>query len=229
MIAGLGERSGLRYQLDVRLAAQQNLHEISEAGMILNKHDTYLLCPCFRIHSKIPCGKGTRNRTLVPCSTSLSISSSPPMREARSRMLFRPTPGELSDPTPRPVVSDLDEKFAPIHLDAHRNPHRLRVPTGVGERLLDYARDLRSGLSQRRRGNLFSHLQAYLESPGHRPAPPHQRCDYFEEGPIFFIFEAQVVDHLAEALSTASTAACSSSLNFTSLAWSTIIPIAAVV
>src|SRR5215204_2071404 len=115
MIAGLGKRSGLRYQLDVRLPSQQDLHEISEVGMVLYNHDTYLLCPCIPTHFKSPCGKGTRNRTLVPRSTSLSISSSPPISAARSRMLLRPTPDELSDPNPFPS-SDTSTRRSPLSI-----------------------------------------------------------------------------------------------------------------
>src|SRR5215207_2210022 len=99
---GLDERSCLGYHLDVRLAVQQDLHEISEIGMILDVNYTDLLRPGFPAHPRTSPDNGTRNLTLVPRSTSLAISSSPPMSAARSRMLPNPAPGVVSGPNPRP-------------------------------------------------------------------------------------------------------------------------------
>ena len=46
--------------------------------------------------------------------------------------------------------------------------------------------------------------QADLDVPGHRPVSPHQGLDHIGEGPAFLAFEAQIVDHLAQALGAAS-------------------------
>jgi hypothetical protein len=77
------------------------------------------------------------------------------------------------------------------------------VPAGVGERLLDYARRLHPGLSQRRSGNPFSYFHAYFDVLCHRPVTPHQGLDHLGEGPAIFVFEAEVVDHLSQALGAA--------------------------
>src|SRR5215212_4121878 len=102
LCTGLGKRSCLRYKLDVRLAVQKDLHEGPEVCMILDKHDANLLCHSLSCHPCPPSASGIRNRTLVPHSFSLSISKSPPMIATRSRMLLRPTPGSVSDPSPTP-------------------------------------------------------------------------------------------------------------------------------
>src|SRR5215204_6350157 len=102
MVTGLGERSGLRYKLDVRLAVQKNLHESPEVGMILDKHGANSLCHSLSCHPCTPSASGTRNRTVVPHSFSLSISKSPPMIATRSLMLPSPTPTEASCPKPAP-------------------------------------------------------------------------------------------------------------------------------
>ena len=70
------------------------------------------------------------------------------------------------------------------------------MPAGVGERLLDHART-HSRLSAAPKES-FSHVQADLRYPGHRSVAPDQGLDHLGEGPAFFVFEAQVVDHLAQ-------------------------------
>src|SRR5829696_4132035 len=102
LCTGLGKRSCLRYKLDVRLAIQKDLHEGPEVCMILDKHDANLLCHSLSCHPCPPSASGIRNRTLVPHSFSLSISKSPPITAARSRMLLKPTPGSVSGPNPTP-------------------------------------------------------------------------------------------------------------------------------
>src|SRR5215212_5656230 len=118
---GFDERSGLRYQVDVRLAAKQNLHEISEVGMILDVHDTNSLGLSLPAHCKTRRDKGTRSRTLVPRSCSLLISSSPPMSTALSRMLPIPTPGGVSGPNPCPSSE----------ISTRRSPPSISRPTAI--------------------------------------------------------------------------------------------------
>jgi hypothetical protein len=74
------------------------------------------------------------------------------------------------------------------------------VAPDVGERLLENPKRLRPDISQWRRGQVLSYIQANLEAASHIPGSPHQGFDQLAEGSIFFIFEAQVVDRLAEAL-----------------------------
>src|SRR5215217_1765786 len=113
LLAGLGERSGLRDQLDVRLIAQQELHELPEVSVIFEDHDAGSPRLGSAGHSEVPCGKGTLNRTLVPRPSSLSISKRPPPSAALSRMLANPTPGCTSGPKPTPSSLTSVSKSSP--------------------------------------------------------------------------------------------------------------------